>query len=75
MYEIATNTACYRERNLSHEASFTAIVNATRGLIIPIAGLKSDLAGIAALQGTFRATMKLRSWIRKHPYNRRVSLQ
>jgi death-on-curing family protein len=72
MYEIATSTACYRERNLSHEDSFAAIVNATSSLITPIGGFKSDLAGIAALKGSFQATMKLRSWIRKHPLNRLV---
>jgi death-on-curing protein len=75
MYEIATNTACYRERNFSHEDSFAAIVNATTGLITPIARFKSELSGIAALEGSFQATMKLRSWIRKHRHNRFVSPQ
>jgi death on curing protein len=72
MYELATNTACYRERNVSHEDSLVAIVSAVASLITPIATFKSDLAGIAALGGSYQATMKLRSWIRKHPLNHLV---
>ena len=72
MYEMATETACYRERNISHEDSLAAIVNAITNLTTPIATFKSDLAGIDALEGSYQATMKLRSWIRKHPLNRLV---
>jgi len=72
MYELATNTASYRERNVSHEDSLSSIVNAITDLITPIAAFKIDLAGVTALEGSYRATMKLRSWIRKHPLNRLV---
>ncbi len=69
MYELATNTASYRERNLSHEASLVDIVSSVENLITPIATFKSDLAGVSALEGSYQATMKLRSWIRRHPLN------
>lgn len=69
MYEIATNTASYRERKVSHEDSFAAIVDATRDLITPINVFKRDLAGVTALGRSFRATTELRYWIRKHPLN------
>jgi death-on-curing protein len=72
MYELATQTACYRERKVSHEDSLSAIVNAIADLITPIAIFKNDLAGVNALEGSYLATMKLRSWIRKHPLNRLV---
>jgi death-on-curing protein len=72
MYELATDTACYRERKVSHEDSLVAIVNAIESLVTPIGTFKSDLAGIAALEVSYQATMKLRSWIRRHPLNRLV---
>jgi death on curing protein len=72
LYELATNTASYRERNVSHADSLTAIINAIADLITPIATFKSDLARVAALEGSYKATMNLRSWIRKHPLNRLV---
>jgi death-on-curing protein len=69
MYEIAKNTACYRERGQSHDESLAEIVNATADLVTPISSFKNELAGIAALEGSFQATIRLRSWIRKHPLN------
>lgn len=72
MYEIATNTACYRERNVSHAAALEEIENLTTTLIAPLARLKAELAGIDALEGSFESTTALRNWIRKHPLNRLV---
>jgi death on curing protein len=69
MYEIAKNTACYREHGQSHDESLAEIVNATADLVTPISSFKDELAGIAALEGSFQATIRLRSWIRKHPLN------
>ena len=75
MYGLATQTASYRERGLSHEDSFAMIVNATAELIAPIERFKSELAGIPALGGSVHATMKLRSWIRRHRFNRLINPQ
>ncbi len=72
MYELATNTSSYRERKVSHEDSLVEIVDAIEGLITPIATFKRDLAGLAAISGSYRATMNLRTWIRKHPQNRLI---
>jgi len=70
MYELATNTASYREREVSHENSFTEILASIEYLITPLATFKSEIVGLATLEGSYQATMKLRSWIRKHPSNR-----
>jgi death on curing protein len=75
MYGLATQTASYRERGLSHEDSFAMIVDATTDLIAPIERFKSELTGIPALGGSFQATMKLRSWIRRHRFNRLINPQ
>ena len=70
MYELATNTASYRARNVSHEGSIVEIVDAISYLISPHADFKRELASIVGLEGSHEASMKLRSWIRKHPLNR-----
>lgn len=72
MYEIATNTASYRERKISHEDSLAEILNSIEYLITPVSTFKSEVAGLATLEGSYSATMKLRSWIRKHPLNRLI---
>ena len=72
MYELATNTASYRERKVSHEDSLVEIVDAIEGLITPIATFKRDLASLAALSDSYQVTMNLRAWIRKHPLNRLI---
>jgi death-on-curing protein len=70
MYELATNTASYRERNVSHEDSLAEIVSAIEDWVTPISAFKSDLAGVISLEGSYIAAMKLRTWIRKHPLNK-----
>jgi death-on-curing family protein len=72
MYDLATQTASYRERHLSHEDAMAAVISATTDLVVPIASFKSDLSGVPSLEGSFRAKMKLRSWIRKHGDNRLI---
>jgi prophage maintenance system killer protein len=75
IYDLATQTASYRERHLSHEDAMAAVISATTDLIVPIASFKSDLSGIPSLEGSFQAKMKLKSWIRKHRDNRLIDLQ
>jgi death-on-curing protein len=70
MYELATTTASYRERQSSHEEALASINASIVDLITPVRQFKTDVAGIAALQGSYEATMNLRKWIRKHPLNR-----
>jgi len=70
MYDLATQTASYRERHLSHDHAMNTVMRATMDLIAPIASFKSDLSGIRSLEGSFQANMKLKSWIRKHRDNR-----
>ena len=72
MYDLATQTASYRERHLSHDDAMATVISATADLIAPIASFKSDLSGIRSLEGSFRAKMKLRLWIRKHRHNRLI---
>lgn len=69
MYALAVETARYRELGLSHDASLASVVDSISDLITPIAQFKKELAGIEALKDTFRATMNLRAWIRRHPHN------
>ena len=69
MYELATATASYKERHSSHEATLADIVSSIGDLVTPVAQFKLELSRIASLEGSFHATMKLRSWIRKHPNN------
>ena len=75
MYDLATQTASYRERHLSHDGAMATVINETKDLIAPIASFKNDLSGISSLEGSFQATMKLRSWIRKHRDNRLIDPQ
>jgi death-on-curing family protein len=72
MHDIATNTAHYRARNISHEESMRAILDATGGLITSIATFKKELTGVRGLDVSIAATISLRRWIRKHPFNRLV---
>jgi death-on-curing family protein len=72
MYGLATRTASYRERHLSHDDALRTVISATRDLIVPIASFKSDLSGIRSLEGSFQAKMKLKSFIRKQRDNRLV---
>lgn len=72
MYDLARGTARYREQNLSHEESLAQIASSVSDLITPIAQFRRDLAGVSALEGSFEATMKLRSWIRRHSHNRLI---
>jgi death-on-curing protein len=75
MYDLAIATATYRQRGLSHADSLAAIADVTEYLITPISTLKEELAGLPALKGSFQATMKLRSWIRRHRFNRLIAPQ
>jgi death-on-curing protein len=75
MYDLATQTASYRERQLSHADAMAAVISATTDFVVPIASFKSDLSGIPSLTGSFQAKMKLRSWIRRHRDNRLIDPQ
>jgi death-on-curing family protein len=55
MYDLATRTASYRERHLSHDDAMSTVISATTELIAPIASFKSDLSGIRSLEGSFQA--------------------
>jgi prophage maintenance system killer protein len=72
MYTLATQTASYRERKLSHESSFEALGTALADFITPISTFKREVEGISGLQGSFKATMDLRIWIRRHRFNRLI---
>lgn len=85
MYELATTTASYRERQSSHEEALAEVADSIADFITPIAQLKGQgatytghggmlraVAGFPALQGSFEATRNLRRWIRKHPFNRLI---
>jgi len=75
MYDLATETASYRERQLSHADAMAAVISVTTDFVVPIASFKSDLSGIPSLAGSFQAKMKLRSWIREHRDNRLIDPQ
>ncbi len=72
MYDLATQTASYRERHLSHEDAMAAVINARTNFVVPIASFKSDLSGIPSLESLFQAKMKMRLWIRKHRENQLI---
>jgi len=74
MYTLATQTASYRARNLSHEASLEEIRRTIEYLITPIATFKREVEGVPTLQGSFKVSMRLRTWIRRHRFNRLIDL-
>lgn len=74
MYALATQTASYRARNVSHEKSLKEIWCTIEYLIMPISTFRREVEGVPALQGSFNATVRLRTWIRRHPFNRLIVL-
>jgi len=54
MYDLATETASYRERQLSHADAMAAVISVTTDFVVPIASFKSDLSGIPSLAGSFK---------------------
>jgi len=44
MYDLATETASYRERQLSHADAMAAVISVTTDFVVPIASFKSDLS-------------------------------
>ena len=74
LYALATQTASYRARNISHEVSLEMIVTTVSDLITPISTFKREVEGIPSLQGSAKATMHLRMWIRRHRFNRLIYL-
>jgi death-on-curing protein len=75
MYELARQTASYRAHNLSHEDSFGAIANAVENLTTPLSTFKQEIESVPGLKDSFRATMNLRAWIRRHRFNRLIKPQ
>jgi len=74
MYALATQTASYRALNLSHEGSLEVIASTVKDLITPISTFRREVEGIPALQDSVKATMRLRTWIRRHRFNRLIEI-
>lgn len=72
MYSLAKEIASYRAHHRSDEGSLESIASTVADLISPLSTFKRELEGIPALQGTFQATNNLRSWIRRHRFNRLI---
>lgn len=49
------------------------ITTTVSDLIAPISVFKRELEGISALQGSAEATVRLRTWIRRHRFNRLIA--
>lgn len=69
MFALAKQTASYRARNVSHEDSLKTIADAVSDFVTPLRMFGREVDGIPSLKGSFRATARLRTWIRRHRFN------
>lgn len=70
MYQLATKTASYRERGLSHEQSLREIRDALEGLVIPLEALRQEAKNDLQIGRLHKTVMKARRRIRHNKLNR-----
>lgn len=70
MYQLAAQTASYRERGRSHEQSLQEILAALNGLIIPLSELRKEAEKDPGVARLYRAVMRTRRSVRRNRLNR-----
>ena len=70
MYQLAAQTASYRQRGLSHEQSLQEILAALNGLIIPLSELRKEAEKEPTVARLYRAAMRTRRRVRRNRLNR-----
>lgn len=74
MYELATRTASYRQRGISHDDSLREIIEALQQFTVPLQTLYriQKREGNDKLSHFYQANMRLRKSVRTHPGNRLI---
>lgn len=74
MYELATQTASYRQRGIGHDDSLREIVANLTQFTVPLQTLYriQKREGNDKLSGFYQANMRLRKSVRTHPGNQLI---
>ncbi len=68
MYELATHTASYRERGVSHDDALRQVTEKLQSAVVSFRTLQRD----PLMVGLYEGAIRVRQLVRKHEVNRRL---